>query len=72
MDQFADRSARRYLSDSRRTSVVCSHCQFEVSDPGDPLSQYRCPRCGDLLIRMAVPLETGSDRQLPAPRHVTP
>jgi predicted RNA-binding Zn-ribbon protein involved in translation (DUF1610 family) len=47
-------------------TTICSCCQLEVTDPGEPLGRFRCPRCGDRLIRLSVPREAGFERPLPA------
>ena len=55
-----------------RLPILCCACQLEVSDPGKPLRDYRCPKCGDRLARLPVPQQVRSDQQLPPPKRVDP
>ena len=64
MDPFTTLS-RRPVPSKCRMVILCSDCQLEVRDPGEPLMRFRCPRCSGVLMGLKVPTETGFDSPLP-------
>ena len=66
MEPITSRVRRLALSGSWTVPTICAQCQLEVADPGEPLNEYMCPRCGGGLIRLSVPRESGFNRRLPA------